>query len=297
MKLMSKRDERADSPPAASPVAIRSSVPVAVPRNRSRSMQVLGWFRLSRHRAFITLAVFLVGWQLVSRYVVNDALMLTGPWESVKALGTSWDQGQLRHDLWISGFEFILGFVPSVIIGILIGMLLGVSDRAKGYIDPALNAWYATPIIALIPLFVLWFGIGTEKTIVMIAALVFITCTINTDVGIRATDQRLVEAARSFGANRAELFLKVRLPTALPFIITGIRLSIGRGLIGVIVGEFYGSDAGIGYRILQSSTNFDTALLLGCVILTAVVGVGLVAIMEWIEAKAAPWQAAQKARS
>jgi NitT/TauT family transport system permease protein len=249
--------------------------------------------RLSRMRGLVSLVVFLGLWQFVSSVIVKDPLFLVGPYQVAIREWHAWQQGQLQSDLLVSGFEFIVGFVPSVVVGIGLGLLLGVSNRAKGYIDPVLNAWYATPVIALIPLFILWFGIGEQKTIVMVMVLVFITCTINTDQGIRSTDPRLVEAARSFGASRAMLFTKVRVPSALPFIITGIRLAVGRGLIGVVVGELYGSSAGVGYRILISSQNFDTAQLLGGVVIFAIAGVVLVSVMEWLERKVAPWRAVQ----
>lgn len=260
-----------------------------------RWQQALQPLRLSRRRGFVTLLIFLGLWQLISSVIVKDPLFLVGPYQVVTREWHAWQQGQLQHDLLVSGFEFVVGFVPSVAVGIALGLLLGVSTRAKGYVDPALNAWYSTPLIALVPLFILWFGIGEEKTIVMVMVLVFITCTINTDQGIRSTDPHLVEAARSFGASPAMLFTKVRVPSALPFIITGIRLSVGRGLIGVVVGELYGSTAGVGYRILLSSQNFDTAQLLGGVVIFAIAGVVLVFTMEWLERKVAPWRAVQEA--
>jgi NitT/TauT family transport system permease protein len=272
---------------AASSAVGRKRVPMTIVKS------ILSALRPSRHRGIVTLIVFLIGWQLVSRYVVDNTLFITGPIDVFRAEVDAWRAGTLQHDLWVSTTEFLKGFIPSVLFGIVLGLVLGTSGRAKGYVDPALNALYATPIIALAPLFILWFGIGETKTMVLVMVLVFLPVAINTDAGMRTVDPQLIDAARSFGANRVELFTKVRIPAALPLIITGIRIGIGRGLIGVVVGELFGSQAGVGYRILISSQTFETSALLGGVAIFAIAGVLLVILMQFIERKVAPWRAVQ----
>jgi NitT/TauT family transport system permease protein len=264
---------------------------------KSVGKRVLDQFRPSNRRGLIALIVFLIFWHLMSKYVVDNTLFLTGPVDVWKAEWRAWHRGELQHDLFISGKEFVKGFIPSVIFGILLGLLVGTSDRVKGYADPILNALYATPFIALAPLFILWFGIGETKTVVLVMSLSFLPVTINTDAGIRSVDNQLLEAARAFGAGRIELFRKVRVPGALPLIITGIRIAIGRGLIAVVVGELFGSQAGVGYRILISSQTFETSALLGGVVIFAIAGVVLVYLMQFIERKIAPWRAVQQQRA
>jgi NitT/TauT family transport system permease protein len=282
---------------------VSATARVSVPEgSRSRSglagigRTILNACRPSRRRGLITLLVFLVFWQVMSKWVVDNKLFLTGPLDVWKAEVDAWQAGTLRHDLLVSSKEFMKGFVPSVMLGIFLGLLIGTSNRAKGYLDPALNALYATPFIALAPLFILWFGIGEQKTVVLVFALSFLPVAINTDVGMRSVDSQLIEAARAFGANRAELFTKVRVPAALPFIITGIRIAVGRGLIAVVVGELFGSQAGVGYRILISSQTFETSALLGGVAIFAIAGVLLVTLMQFVERKVAPWRAVQQNR-
>jgi NitT/TauT family transport system permease protein len=247
-----------------------------------------------KNRAILAVLGFFVVWQLVADYIVDDKLFLSGPVDVIQAIGDMWSAGTLQSDLLVSGKEFIVGLVAGVLFGIFLGLLLGTSDRAKGYGDPLLNGFYATPIIALAPLFILWFGISETKTIVLVFLLVFLPVTINTDVGIRATDPNLIEAARSFGSSKVQLFTKVRLPTSVPFMIAGIRMGIGRGLIGVVVGEFFGSREGLGYRVYISSQYFDTAALLGGVLIFAMAGVILVLIMQWVERRLAPWRQNQR---
>lgn len=263
--------------------------------SRARSAEVLSYLRPSRHRGLVALIAFLIIWQIAARFIVDDELFLTGPLDVVKAVWRWWHHGDLQHDLFVSTEEFVKGFVPSAVFGVLLGLLVGTSDAVKAYADPVMDAMYATPIVALAPLFILWFGIGTQKTIVLVIVLVFLPVTINTDAGIRAVDPQLVEASRAFGAGRVQLFCKVRVPGALPFIITGIRLAIGRGLIAVVVGELFGSQAGVGYRIQLDTQNFQTSELLGGVLIFAIAGVFLVKLMEFIERKAAPWRAVDQA--
>jgi NitT/TauT family transport system permease protein len=293
VQALKRDDTEAHARELSLPATASSPGPTAPSRGVGKVGRPL-WQRLPKPYGLVTLVVFLVGWQFVSDVIVDNPLFLSSPTESARALWRAWESGLLGDDLQTSAREFVVGFFPSVAAGILLGILLGVSDRAKGYVDPALNAWYATPLIALIPLFIIWFGIGSTKTIVICALLAFVPCAINTDLGIRSTSRSLLEAGRSFGATRLTLFTKVRLPSALPHIITGVRLAIGRGLLGVVAGEFFGSRAGIGGRILLSSQSDRTDLLFAYVAVTAFFGVTLVGLMHWIERKVVPWRAAEE---
>jgi NitT/TauT family transport system permease protein len=208
----------------------------------------------------------------------------------MQALGSLWATGELQMHIGVSAREFAIGFGIAVLIGIPIGLVLGTSEAIKQYVDPLMNGLFATPLIALAPLFILWFGIGETKTIVLVFILCILPVIINTDTGVRSTDGQLLEAARSFGANRIQRFAYVQIPWALSFILTGIRLGIGRGLIGVVAGELFGSRAGMGYLILTSSQLFNTAIVLGGVLVFAVTGVVLIYVTEVIGRRIAPWR-------
>ncbi|MEU3163827.1 ABC transporter permease [Streptosporangium sp. NPDC006930] len=241
-------------------------------------------------RATLSFLGFLLVWHVAAEYVVDNPLFLAGPISTAAAIVTMWQNGTLQQDVLVSTGEFTKGFAAGLVGGVLLGLLLGTSRRAKDYIDPLINGLYATPIVALAPLFILWFGIGETKTVLLVFMLVVLPIAINTDAGIRVTDPQLLEAARSFGASRFQLFTKVRFPTAISFLIAGIRMGIGRGLIGVVVGELFGSQSGLGYRILVSSQYFQTDALLAGVLIFAVTGVLLVKLFEWLEHRAAPWK-------
>src|SRR5262249_557797 len=153
----------------------------------------------------------------------------------------------------------------------------------KQALQPWVSGLYATPTVALAPLFILWFGVGMLSKIVVVAVLVLFPVAINTEVGLLTTSRQLVETVRSFGANSRQIFLKVSLPSALPFIFAGFRLGIGRGLIGVVVGELFGARAGLGQLISQSSETFDMPSLFAGVTLLAVAGIALTSGFTWLE--------------
>ena len=205
--------------------------------DRIRAMRVPS----SVWRGTISIGIVLLLWHLAAAYLVERDLILVGPIDAVQAMIDTWQSGELWRHMKVSGKEFGMGFGIGSAIGVPLGLVLGTLPKMKEYLDPILNGLYATPLIALAPLFILWFGIGEKKTIVLIIILVSLPVAVNTDVGIRSTDQVLLEAARSFGANRFRRFTMVQLPWSLSFIVTGLRLGVGRGLIGVVVGELFGS--------------------------------------------------------
>jgi NitT/TauT family transport system permease protein len=149
---------------------------------------------------------------------------------------------------------------------------------------------YAMPIIALGPLFILWLGIGIGSKIAIVFLTAVFPILINTVTGLTNADRILIEVARSFGANSFQIYTKVRMPAALPFIIAGLRLSVARALVGVVVAELFGARAGLGFLIVNAAQSFDTAGLFVGVIVLAIAGVVSVELLKWIEAVLAPWR-------
>jgi NitT/TauT family transport system permease protein len=163
------------------------------------------------------------------------------------------------------------------------------SATMKRVLQPWISGLYATPTIALAPLFILWLGIGIWSKVLVVIFLVLFPVTINTEAGLRTTSERLIEMLRSFGASEQQIFFKVSLPSALPFILAGLKLGIGRGLIGVVVAELFGSRAGLGRLISQSADAFNMPELFAGVIVLAVAGIAMTAGFGWVERKLVPW--------
>jgi NitT/TauT family transport system permease protein len=233
-------------------------------------------------------------WQIAAAHVSPLVMVPLGDiWAAfLRSLG----DGTFWADFVASFQGFALGFVLATIFGILIGVVMAVSKVVFDFLDPWVSAMYATPLIALAPLFILVFGIGMSSRVVVVLLVSIFPIIMNTATGIRTTDQKLIETAHSFGANRRQIFVKILLPWSVPFIVTGLRLAIGRGLIGFVVAEFFGSTEGIGHRVFAATQSFNTADLWMGVFTLTVAGVILTRLMYFLERKIAPGRSAPVGR-
>ena len=247
--------------------------------------------RLRQNHLAGTLSVLggLLFWELVSRLLVANALFLAAPSQIVYAIYQLTLTGELGRHIYISSIEFVIGYVIAAVIGIALGFGMASNARFKQAMQPWISGFYATPTIALAPLFILWLGIGIWSKVLVVIFLVLFPVTINTEAGLRTTSERLIEMLMSFGASRSQIFFKVSLPSALPFILAGLKLGIGRGLIGVVVAELFGSRAGLGRLISQSADAFNMPELFAGVIVLAVAGIAMTAGFGWLEKRLVPW--------
>jgi len=249
------------------------------------------WHALGMNRLRGTLSILggLALWELAGRYLVNNSLFLATPIQVIGAIIRLAATGELERHIEISGLEFILGYGIASIAGIALGVAMASSAATKQICQPWISGLYATPTIALAPLFILWLGIGVWSKVVVVITLVLFPVAINTEAGLRTTSERLIEMLRSFGASRQQIFWKVSLPSAMPFVLAGLKLGIGRGLIGVVVAELFGSRAGLGRLISQSADSFNMPELFAGVVVLAVAGIVMTAGFSWLEGKLVPW--------
>jgi NitT/TauT family transport system permease protein len=231
----------------------------------------------------------LVLWELISRFFVANALFLAAPSQIAVAIYNLGLSGELWHHIAISAVEFVLGYLIASALGIALGLAMAASDAVKRAMQPWIAGLYATPTIALAPLFILWLGIGIWSKVLVVIFLVLFPVTINTEAGLRTTSERLIEMLRSFGATQRQIFLKVSLPSAVPFILAGLKIGIGRGLIGVVVAELFGSRAGLGRLISQSADAFNMPELFAGVVILAFAGIVMTAGFSWLEKRLVPW--------
>ena len=228
-------------------------------------------------------------WELVGRVIVNNALFLASPSQIVLALVRLTADGEMGRNIAVSGLEFIVGYLLACALGVVLGVAMGESLAIKRVMQPWVSGAYATPVIALAPLFILWFGIGIWSKIVVVVSLVLFPVAINTEAGLQRKSPRLAEMLRSFGATRTQIFWKLSLPSAMPFIMTGLKLGIGRGLIGVVVAELFGARAGLGFLIDESAAVFNMPNLFAAIAVLAVAGIVMTAGFTWLEGKLIPW--------
>jgi NitT/TauT family transport system permease protein len=257
--------------------------PPAAPRD------LLAGLRRIHLAGLISVASGLALWEILSRFVVANPLFLAAPSQIFAAIFSLAESGQLGYHVAVSGTEFLIGYVIASLLGIALGLAMASSVTAKQACQPWISGLYATPTIALAPLFILWFGIGIWSKVLVVIFLVLFPVTINTEAGLRTTSPRLIEMLRSFGATPQQIFVKVSLPSATPFILAGLKLGIGRGLIAVVVAELFGSRAGLGRLISQSADAFNMPELFAGVIVLAVAGIAMTSGFSWIERRLVPW--------
>lgn len=241
-------------------------------------------------RIVLSLLIAATLWELAARYLIKNTLFFAPLSAVLVRIVEMWQEGTLQTDIAASSQTFIVGFALGSIVAISIGVLMALSNTLRDLIDPWISALYATPYIALAPLFVLWLGIGLAAHAAVVFIGVFFPVLINTYAGLTTTDRVLLEVARSYNASGRQMFTMVRFPAALPYIITGLRLGVARGLVGVVVAEIFGAKAGLGYRIVISGNSFDTAGLFAGIFLFAFAGVISVELLKLLERWLAPWR-------
>jgi sulfonate transport system permease protein len=256
---------------------------VATSRRRRRQLQAIA-IRL------VSLTVVLGLWQVFGARV--DPVLFTTPWAIAKAAVVMIGSGELWNYLWPSLVVLALGLTLAAIIGIAMGLLLArfwVLDVALGVYITFL---YSTPTVALVPLIVLWAGFETMAKVIILFLFAFFPMVINTYQGVKNVDPRLVEVGRAFRCSERQLWLNIVLPGALPFIVTGLRLAVGRGLIGMVLADLYTAISGIGYLIVRTASTYQVDKMFVPIVTLGVLGVTLTALLRLLEIKVAPWTVA-----
>src|SRR6185312_7725000 len=246
--------------------------------------------QLAFRRALISIIFGIVAWEFIGRFVLTSNILFAPFSDVILALWRSVETGELWIHLWMSAVEFLLGFGAAIGIGVAVGVLMGRFKTVFDYLDPWVSILYSSPLVALMPFYLLLFGVGLLSKVAIIFTVSIFPILLNTYTGIRSADRNLLEVARSFSCSPLQTFTKIEIPSALPFIITGIRLGLGRGLTGVVVGELFASRAGLGYVIATAGQSFDAATVLLGVLLFTLSGLLMMGLLAWIEAALAPWR-------
>jgi NitT/TauT family transport system permease protein len=188
-----------------------------------------------------------------------------------------------------------IGFAAAVVIGVFVGLLMGRYRLIEDLLDLEVAALYATPSVALIPVLILWFGLGNPTKIAVIFLSAFFPILLSTQAGVRDVSQGIVDIGRAEGSNERQIFTKIILPAAVPFIMTGIRLAIGRAVVGMVVGEFLTAITGLGGLLITYGNQFQTARVLVVVAALAILGTALTAIARRAEQRFARWKITERA--
>ncbi len=241
----------------------------------------------------VTFVIVLAAWEIAGRFV--NPLFLSSPSAIFSAFIELVRSGELGTALMSSIFAFAIGILLSCVVGITIGVAMGRFRLVEYILEPYVTALYSTPSIALIPLFILWFGVGLAAKVTIIFFLSVFIVVINTFTGVKNLSQSIIDVGTAFGANQRQTFWMIVLPAALPFIMTGLRLAVGRGILAMIVAEFFTSISGLGGMIVKYGNFFETAKMFVPIIIVSLLGVCVVEILKRIEISLAPWKETERA--
>jgi NitT/TauT family transport system permease protein len=233
---------------------------------------------------------FFVLWEIGARTGVVDEFFFSSPSAIIRAAITEFQTPRLWGDFAVSGVEFLAGYATAAVLGVVLGLLAGWYRRLNYFLDLWLNFFNATPRIALMPLVVLWVGIGIWSKILVVFLGVFFAVVMNTITGVRTVDRNHLDVASAYGASQRRIFRTIVLPGSLPYILAGLRIGVGRGLIGVVIGELYAANAGLGFMIAVAGQTLQTDRLFVGVLLVTLMGVVLVELLRAVEARVQPWR-------
>lgn len=238
----------------------------------------------------LSVTLFLLAWEAVFLFVPFNPLYISMPSLIALALVDLVTSGKLAYDLSVSAVPFSVGFIAAAIVGIALGIVMGWRVKVGHALDPLMTVFYASPLVALAPLVIVFFGVGvTGKTLIIFLLSVF-PFVFNAQAGVRAVDRLLINVVRSMGGGQKDLYLKVLVPSVLPYVVAGSRIALGRGLIGILVGEFFAASEGIGYAIAKYGDLFALDKMFACIFVIMVIAVAMTEGIRWAERAAFPWR-------
>jgi NitT/TauT family transport system permease protein len=229
-------------------------------------------------------------WELAIRMKWIDAYLFSSPSAITRRLIDLFNNGKLQTHVYITAWETLLAFVIGAVLGIVLGMALALSPRVTAVLDPFLVAINGLPRAALAPLFVVWFGIGIASKVAVGASIVLFVCLFATYHGMRNTDAVLVQAVKALGATPRQLLMKVELPFAVPWIVSGLKTSVAMALIGVVIGEFIAASRGLGWYIAYAGGTFDTTGVMAGLVALGIMAVSLDTLVGRIGRRFTQWK-------
>jgi ABC-type nitrate/sulfonate/bicarbonate transport system permease component len=268
---------------------------VCVPAPRPAPAQRLRALLLSPNAIrTASVAVFFVIWEYYGRRM--DPIFMAPPSAIFEAAVTLIQSGALEKAMVQTLWPFAVGMALTVIVGILLGIVMAQWRTLEYVLDPFINALYAIPRIALVPLIILWAGLEFAGKVTILVSVAIFPITVNTYAGIRDVRGSMLEIGRAYGATEWQIFWKIVLPAAVPFIMAGVRLAVGLAIIGIIVAEFFTAISGLGGMIVEYANVFATAKLFVPIIVIALIGVILTELVMWLERRMSRWRTLERER-
>jgi len=271
--------------------SLPETLPIATRSQGARSIVENKWF--IRIVAFV---IIMGIWQLLGS--ITNPLFFSTPTGVIKGFGTLLS-GQGNYSLLdatvVTLEDMLAGFVIAAVVGVAFGIALGVSRKLEVALNPYVNALYVTPRIALIPLIIIWFGIGFTAIVFTVFLTAVFPMIINTQAGVKNVSRSLLDTANVFMVGPVRRFRSVIIPAATPFIMAGLRLGVAEAFIGVIVAEMVLSLTGLGYMITAFGQYYDTPQLIGTILVLMVIGAALTSFVQFLESKISYWKQTERA--
>ena len=236
----------------------------------------------------LSLLVLFFVWEYIGRH--TNPILFTYPAAVARAFIDLLFSGELLSYMKESLLVLTYSFILSIFVGVLVGVIVGRSPLVEWATNIYISALYSMPMVAVVPLIVLWFGFKVPAKVIIVFLFMVFPILINTYQGVKDVNRNLLEVAHSFCSTERQLWRHLIIPSAIPFIVVGVRLAIGRGLVGMIIAEFYTSITGLGYMIVRYANAFETDKLFVPIVVVMAMGVGLMGLVKSIETRIAPWR-------
>ncbi|MGN7977539.1 ABC transporter permease [Microbacterium sp. 22195] len=249
------------------------------------------WWQRSWHPVVFVVAVLLIWWLVTAMKWVKP-FIIPSPGDTWAAFANN--AAYLAQHTWVTTYETLVGFVIAVIVGLFVAVIMVYSRGLEQTLYPVILFAQVIPKIAIAPLFIVWLGFGMEPKILVAVLMAFFPVVISGLAGLRSVDPEILQLTSTMGAGRWRTFTKVRLPAALPELLSGLKVAATLAVTGAVVGEFVGANEGLGYVILQANGNLDTAMLFAALIIMSLMGVLLFAIIQIAEKFLIPWHASKR---
>jgi len=238
--------------------------------------------------------VFLGVWEVVVRLLKVPAYLLPPPSEIIRVFVDEF--AKLAFHGWVTLYEMLLGYALAVAVAIPLAIAITSSERFDRFTMPTLLFFQVVPKVAIAPLFLVWFGVGALPKVLVAFLISFFPIVIDAAVGLRSMSAEMRDLARSMGASRMQVFAQFRLPTSLPYLFSGLKVAATLAVAGAVVGEFVGADKGLGYLLLVTNSNLETALMFAALFALTFIGLAFFYAVEFLEALLIPWHVTHRVR-
>jgi ABC-type nitrate/sulfonate/bicarbonate transport system permease component len=270
------------------------ALPLAVNNPRPVFLSYRWWMAHPVLIRVLSVAIFLGVWEYFGRRI--DPLFLAAPSAIAEAAVEMSKSGELWQALLTTLYPFTVGMLISIFGGIVIGVAMAQWKLLEYILDPFVNAMYSIPRVALVPLIMLWAGLGVSSKIIILVSIAIFPVIINTFAGIRDVRHSMLEVGHAYCATDTQIFFKIVVPSAVPFLMTGIRLAVGLGIIGIVVAEFFTAQTGLGGVIIRYSNLFATAKMFVPIIVIGLLGVFLTELVRMLEMRLSRWRMLEQKR-